>query len=72
MKMQEEENAIQFKQKEVYDSKDRQRKGGRNIKTSDSEEHTKNHLIQYSGGMAINEEGNLKGYIEQGYIKGNV
>ena len=40
------ENAIQFKQKEVYDSKDRQRKGGRSIRTSDSEEHTKNHQIQ--------------------------
>ena len=56
------ENEIQFKQNEVFISKDSQREGRGNIRTSQSREQ-RTKIIKYLGITKI-EDRNRKGHIE--------
>ena len=58
------ENETLFEQNKVYGSKDRQRKGRKCFRTSESREHSNSQECKYLG-ITINEEGNLKGHVEE-------
>ena len=58
------ENEIKLKQNKVYGSKGRQSKGRRYFRTSESRENSKNQETQILRNH-INEDGNLKGHIEE-------